>query len=103
VVLVLKGAPTVVATADGRTTVIPTGNPGMATAGMGDVLAGTIAALAAGGRDAWDAARLGAYAHGRAGDLVAARIGPIGLVAGDVAEALPLALAELATAPIRQR
>jgi NAD(P)H-hydrate epimerase len=95
-VVVLKGAPTVIAGHDGATTVNPTGNPGMATAGMGDVLTGTIAALIAQGLSPYDAARLGAYAHGLAGDLVAAEQGQQGLVAGDVAEALPKALRTLA-------
>jgi hydroxyethylthiazole kinase-like uncharacterized protein yjeF len=94
-VLVLKGAPTVIAGPDGETTVNPTGNPGMATVGMGDVLAGVIAALIAQGLTPYDAARLGAYAHGLAGDQVAAELGPLGLVAGDVAEAMPKALRTL--------
>jgi NAD(P)H-hydrate epimerase len=95
-VVVLKGAPTVIAGPDGATTVNPTGNPGMASAGMGDVLTGTIAALIAQGLPPYDAARLGAYVHGLAGDLVAAEQGQQGLVAGDVAEALPKALRTLA-------
>ncbi|HKQ59256.1 MAG TPA: NAD(P)H-hydrate dehydratase [Candidatus Eisenbacteria bacterium] len=95
-VVLLKGAPTVVAAPDGRTSVNPTGNPGMATAGMGDVLAGVVAALMAQGLLPWDAARLGAYAHGMAGDLVAGEKGQYGLVAGDVIESMPLALVTLA-------
>jgi NAD(P)H-hydrate epimerase len=67
----------------------------MATVGMGDVLAGVIAALIAQGLAPYDAARLGAYAHGLAGDQVAAELGPLGLVAGDVAEAMPKALRAL--------
>jgi len=94
-VVVLKGAPTVVASADGHTTVNPTGNPGMATAGMGDVLTGAIAALIAQGLAPYDAARLGVYVHGMAGDLVAAEKGQQGMVAGDVAEAMPRALMAL--------
>jgi NAD(P)H-hydrate epimerase len=94
-------APTVVAAPDGRTSVNPTGNPGMATAGMGDVLSGAIAALLAQRLAPYDAARLAVYAHGEAGDAAATEVGPIGLVAGDVAERLPAALARLvpATAP----
>ncbi|HTR97372.1 MAG TPA: NAD(P)H-hydrate dehydratase [Candidatus Acidoferrales bacterium] len=99
-VLVVKGAPTVVADASGRASVNPSGNPGMATAGMGDVLTGTIVALLGQGLEAWDAARLGVLAHGAAGDLAAAEIGPIGLVAGDVAERLPTALHRLAGASL---
>ena len=94
-VVVLKGAPTVVASADGHTTVNPTGNPGMATAGMGDVLTGGIAALIAQGLGPYDAARLGVYLHGMAGDLVASEKGQQGMVAGDVAEAMPRALMTL--------
>lgn len=95
-VVVLKGAPTVTAAPDGRATVNPTGNPGMATVGMGDVLTGVIAALLAQGLDPYESARLGAYAHGLAGDLVADQKGRYGLTAGDVAEAIPLALLTLA-------
>src|SRR4029450_10451789 len=65
-VVLLKGAPTVIAAPDGRATVNPTGNPGMATLGMGDVLTGTIAALIAQGLPAYDAARLGGESHGMA-------------------------------------
>lgn len=97
-VLVLKGAPTVVADAEGGACVNPTGNPGMATAGMGDVLTGAIAALLAQKLPPWDAARLAVFAHGLAGDLAAADVGPVGLSAGDVAERLPRALALVAAA-----
>jgi NAD(P)H-hydrate epimerase len=97
-IVILKGAPTVVAAPDGRTSVNPSGNPGMATAGMGDVLSGAIAALLAQRLAPFDAARLAVYAHGAAGDAAAADVGPIGLVAGDVAERLPRALARLAPA-----
>lgn len=96
--LVLKGAPTVVAGADGRVSVNPTGNPGMATAGMGDVLTGTIVALLAQRLAPWDAARLAVFVHGLAGDLAAREVGPIGLVASDVLERLPRALAMVAGA-----
>ena len=95
-VVVLKGAPTVIAAPDGRTQVNATGNPGMATAGSGDVLGGAIAALIAQGLAPFDAACLGCYVHGRAGDRVAASRGQQGISAGDIAEALPEALFELA-------
>jgi NAD(P)H-hydrate epimerase len=74
-----------------------TGNPTMATGGMGDVLAGVIAALMAAGRTAWDAARLGVYLHGLAGDLVA----KTGLLAHEVAEALPEAIEGLRLGMVR--
>jgi len=94
-VLVLKGAPTVTAGPDGRATVNPTGNPGMATAGMGDVLSGIVAALLAQGLAPYDAARAAVYAHGLGADHCAREIGPVGFGAGDVAEALPRVFAML--------
>ena len=92
VMLVLKGAHTVVAHPDGRAAVCPTGNPGMATAGTGDVLTGMLVGLLAQGLTPWDAACAGVYLHGLAGDLAAARIGEAGLIAGDVIEQIPHAL-----------
>ncbi|MFI5316090.1 MAG: NAD(P)H-hydrate dehydratase [Myxococcota bacterium] len=68
-VVVLKGARSVVAAPDGELSINSTGGPGLAAGGSGDVLAGVIAALLARGSSAWDAARLGAYLHGLAGDL----------------------------------
>jgi ADP-dependent NAD(P)H-hydrate dehydratase / NAD(P)H-hydrate epimerase len=93
-VLVLKGARTVVAHPDGRAAICPTGNPGMATAGTGDVLTGMIVGLLAQGLDPWDAACAGTYLHGLAGDLAAVRLGPAGMIAGDVLEQIPSALTE---------
>jgi len=98
-VLVLKGAPTVVAAPDGRVSVNPTGNAGMATAGMGDVLTGVVAALLAQRLAPFDAACLAVFAHGLAGDFAARDIGPVGLVASDVAERLPRALHALQAGP----
>jgi len=94
-VLVLKGAPTVVAAPDGRVSVNPTGNAGMATAGMGDVLTGVVAALLAQRLAPFDAACLAVFTHGLAGDFAARDIGPVGLVASDVSERLPRALQAL--------
>lgn len=89
-VVVLKGASTLVG--DGaRCFVNRTGNPGMATGGAGDVLAGLLGALLAQGMAPFAAACLAVHVHGRAGDLVAKRLGEAGLVAAD----LPLAIAEV--------
>ncbi|BCJ86856.1 NAD(P)H-hydrate dehydratase [Effusibacillus dendaii] len=84
VTLVLKGAQTVIATPDGTAFVNTTGNPGMATGGMGDVLAGLIAGLLAQGHEAKQAACLGVWLHGRAGDQAAEKIGQNALLAGDL-------------------
>ncbi|HBC93841.1 MAG TPA: bifunctional ADP-dependent NAD(P)H-hydrate dehydratase/NAD(P)H-hydrate epimerase, partial [Pelotomaculum sp.] len=94
-VVLLKGARTVVAAPKGAIYINPTGNPGMATAGSGDVLTGAVAALMAQGLEASQAAAAGAYIHGLAGDLAARRKGMIGLVAGDIAAALPEATMEI--------
>ena len=86
-VVVLKGAGSLVARADGRVDVCPWGNPGMASGGMGDLLTGIIAALLAQGCTAWQAARLGVSLHARAGDL-AAQAGERGLLATDLLQPL---------------
>ncbi len=93
-IVVLKGARTVVAFPDGEVYVNPTGNPAMATGGMGDVLAGVIAAMIAQGLSSHDAAVLGVYLHGLAGDL-AAEGRAFGLTAMDLAEKLPSAIFQL--------
>ncbi|HEY2955487.1 MAG TPA: NAD(P)H-hydrate dehydratase [Candidatus Eisenbacteria bacterium] len=97
-VVVLKGAPTVTAGPDGRATVNPTGNPGLATAGTGDVLAGMIAALLAQRLDPYDAARAAVYVHGLAADRLAGEKGQLGLDAVDVLEAVPAAMLALTRA-----
>lgn len=89
VILVLKGARTVVADPSGEAWINPTGNPGMASGGMGDVLAGVIGGLLAQGLGAAEAARLGVWAHGEAADHIAARRGQLGMLAGEVADELP--------------
>jgi hydroxyethylthiazole kinase-like uncharacterized protein yjeF len=88
VVVVLKGARTLIAREDGTVFVNPTGNPGMATAGTGDVLSGICGALLGQGLSLEDAAVTGCYAHGLAGDLVASRRGKMGLMASDLLEGL---------------
>ncbi len=93
IVVLLKGHGTIV-TDGARIYVNTTGNPGMATAGSGDVLTGLIAALVGQGLELFGAALLGAYIHGLAGDLAAAEKGEEGLIAMDLVEFLPRALKE---------
>lgn len=88
-VVVLKGHRTVVAHPSGKLTVNQTGNPGMATAGMGDLLTGMIAALIGQGLDPFEAAKAGVYLHGSAGDLAARKVGQVSLTASDVLAAIP--------------
>jgi ADP-dependent NAD(P)H-hydrate dehydratase len=89
-VVVLKGAGTIIT--DGRQTAInDTGNPGMATGGTGDVLTGIIAAMLCQGLEPFDAARVAVHVHGRAGDIAAASLGQISLIASDLIEQLPAA------------
>ena len=87
-IVVLKGAGTVVT--DGEKVYInKTGNPGMATAGSGDVLTGVITALLGQGLSDFDAAVLGVYVHGLAGDIAAGKIGRVSLIATDIIDSLP--------------
>lgn len=97
--VVLKGARTVVARPDGAVAICPTGNPGMGTAGTGDVLTGMMVGLLAQGLPSWEAACAATYLHGAAGDLAAARIGEAGMIAGDVIEEIPYALKQIHQAP----
>jgi ADP-dependent NAD(P)H-hydrate dehydratase / NAD(P)H-hydrate epimerase len=92
-VVVLKGARSVIAAPDGRALLNPTGNPGMGTGGTGDVLTGVVGALLAQGLAPFEAAALGAYVHGLAGDLARGERGELGLVAGDLLQHLPSAFA----------
>ena len=99
----LKGARTVIAAPDGAVSVAPFENPGLASGGTGDVLSGTIGGLLAQGLPPFDAARLGVYLHGLAGDLVRERIGDAGLLAGDLPDALPMGRKRLAAIAERER
>jgi len=89
VVLVLKGHRTLIANLDGELSVNETGNPGMASGGCGDVLTGVIAGLIGQGITVYEAARLGVYLHGLAGDLAADEVGPVGLIASDLLDRIP--------------
>jgi hydroxyethylthiazole kinase-like uncharacterized protein yjeF len=90
--VLLKGARTVVATPGGDAYIVPTGNAGMATGGMGDVLTGVIASLIGQGLDPTPAAYCGAYLHGLAADLIASERGMAGMLASEVADLLPVAI-----------
>ncbi|MDB5386194.1 MAG: nnr 1, partial [Planctomycetaceae bacterium] len=101
VILVLKGAGTVIT--DGQQVAInPTGNSGMATGGTGDVLTGLVTALLAQGLPAFEAARLGVYLHGLAGDLAAEELSQPGLIASDLPRFLGPAWLSLAAALSRR-
>lgn len=93
--IVLKGAWTVVITPEGKCYFNPTGNPGMATAGSGDVLTGILTSLLAQGYTPEEACRLGTYVHGLAGDIAAERNGEISMSATDIVDALPEAWKKL--------
>jgi ADP-dependent NAD(P)H-hydrate dehydratase / NAD(P)H-hydrate epimerase len=95
IVLVLKGAPTITALPDGSIFVNSTGNPGMATAGAGDVLSGMIAAFVGQGLTAESAALLGVYLHGLAGDAAARKYGEISMMAGDIIKQIPATIKNL--------
>lgn len=86
VIVVLKGAHTCVTFPDGRAFFNSTGNPGMATAGSGDVLTGIILGLLAQNYSSENAALIGVYVHGLAGDLAAAQLGQMALIAGDIVD-----------------
>ena len=87
--ILLKGAYSVVIAPSGKCWFNPTGNPGMATGGSGDVLTGVVVALLAQGYDAETAARMAAYVHGQAGDIACKKHGVMGMTAGDIVTCLP--------------
>lgn len=93
--LVLKGAGTLIASPEGPLRINLNGNPGMATGGMGDILTGLIAGFMAQGLNGRDAACLGVFVHGAAGDQAAGRVGQISLIASDLLEEIPSVLNEL--------
>jgi NAD(P)H-hydrate epimerase len=101
-VVVLKGHRTVIATPGGDASINASGNPGMATAGSGDVLTGIVGALLARGLGPVDASRIAVFAHGDAGDRAAARKGQEGMIAADLLEELPAALVAIGSAGDRK-
>ncbi|RMG02900.1 MAG: NAD(P)H-hydrate dehydratase, partial [Nitrospirae bacterium] len=96
-VLVLKGAPTITASPEGRVFINSTGNPGMATAGSGDVLTGMITSLIGQSLPPLEASLLGVYLHGLAGDIASEKLSPQSVLAGDIIEHIPDAYKSLST------
>ena len=94
-VTVLKGNGTLICTPEGEVLENTTGNPGMATAGSGDVLSGIITALSGQGIPSFPAAACGVFLHGKAGDIAADKLGQISLNAGDLVNSLPDAFMEV--------
>jgi len=93
--IVLKGAYTVIAAPDGQSAISSVANPGLASAGTGDVLSGAIAGLVAQGLSLFEAAACGVYLHGEAGEMVKARLGDAGMIATDLLPELPLVIKRL--------
>jgi NAD(P)H-hydrate epimerase len=100
--VLLKGARSVIADADGAVCINSTGNPGMATPGMGDALGGIVGALLSRHMTTFDALALGVFLHGYAADRVAAHRGRVGYLAGDLIEELPSAMEALSAAESRE-
>ncbi len=95
VFLVLKGARTIVSTPDGKLYINPTGNPGMASGGMGDILTGVIAGFLSQGYSHEESCIISVFLHGLAGDMIAEHYGSFGYLASEVADILPEAADEL--------
>lgn len=89
VYLILKGARTIIAHPDGQIFINPTGNPSMASGGMGDVLTGMISGFLAQGYPVADSTHMGVYLHGAAADILSSEKGPIGITASDVVNEIP--------------
>ncbi|MDR7856573.1 NAD(P)H-hydrate dehydratase [Tissierella sp.] len=95
IIVVLKGLNTIIASPRGDLYVNTTGNPGMATGGSGDLLTGIIASFVGQGLKLYDAARLGVYCHGLAGDLASLDKGEYGVIATDVLEEIPYSIKKI--------
>ncbi len=95
VTLVLKGARTIISSPDGRTYINPTGNPGMATGGTGDVLTGMIGGLMAQGLDPVEASCIAVFLHGLSGDIVSSKKGELPLIASDLLDFISEAIREV--------
>jgi hydroxyethylthiazole kinase-like uncharacterized protein yjeF len=99
-VVVLKGAPSYVARPDGMVVMNPTGNPGMASGGTGDVLTGMIGGLLAQGLSPWEASVCGVWSHGAAGDRAAESKGVLSMMASDMIEEIPRVLRDIGFEPV---
>ncbi len=100
--IVLKGAYTVLATPDGQVRISPVANPGLASAGTGDILTGVIAGLLAQGLNSSEAAACGVHLHAEAGEMVKGELGDAGMIASDLLPALPLVIKQLKEKSINQ-
>ena len=95
IITVLKGHKTIVASPEEKIYINTTGNPGMATAGSGDVLTGIITSLLGQGLSPFNASKLGVYLHGLAGDISKSKIGEYGIIARDIIKAIPYGIMEI--------